>query len=135
MNKELREKAAWVADMCQHVADGGELEVQYGPNLWKAANSLPRGASALHGWRKKSRTILINGHEVPEPVREPLEEGQEFYIAVPSLGSLHMGFVWGNNLWYETILERGLIHLTPEAAIAHSKALLSFTEVGDGEKE
>lgn len=77
-------------------------------------------------YRLKPRYININGHQVPEPVREPLEDDQEYWIAdiryAPSV------FNWENNDADNRWLERGIIHLTKEAAEAHSAALLSFTQ-------
>lgn len=78
-------------------------------------------------FRIKPKTININGHEVPEPVREPLAARQYYYLADLRCDSLRG--TWSGDaddlLW----LSRGLIHLTREAAEAHAKALLSFTEV------
>lgn len=87
-------------------------------------------------FRIKPKTININGHEVPEPVREPLENGQSYFRAAPwnwrPYGAIES--VWYGNdsdiLW----LSRGLIHLTAEAAEAHAKALLSFTQLPEGAK-
>lgn len=77
-------------------------------------------------YRLKPRFIDINGHQVPEPVREPLEDDQEYWIAdiryAPSV------FNWENNDADYRWLERGIIHLTKEAAESHSAALLSFTQ-------
>lgn len=77
-------------------------------------------------YRLKPRYIDINGHQVPEPVWEPLEEDQEYWIAdiryAPSV------FNWENNDADNRWLERGIIHITKEAAETHSAALLSFTQ-------
>lgn len=77
-------------------------------------------------YRLKPRFIDINGHQVPEPVREPLEDDQEYWITdiryAPSV------FNWENNDADYRWLERGIIHLTKEAAESHSSALLSFTQ-------
>ena len=77
-------------------------------------------------YRLKPRYIDINGHQVPEPVREPLEDDQDYWIAdiryAPSV------FNWENNDADYRWLERGIIHLTKEAAESHSSALLSFTQ-------
>lgn len=79
-------------------------------------------------WRVKPEGILINGIEVPCPVREPLKEDQEFFMADGTQVTNPVRFYWSSKsrsmlVW----LERGLIHLTEEAAIAHAEALLSFT--------
>ena len=79
-------------------------------------------------FRRKPKTININGFEVPEPFRGRLELKQKYWvIAVSSRCALF-------NSWCASDLERywmaaGLIHLTKEAAELHRKALLSFTEV------
>jgi len=83
-------------------------------------------------YRRKPRTININGHEVPEPVREPLGEGDAYYYV--SFGSLYTSDGASEARWYEAAgvsrfrLDKGIIHLTREAAEIHAKALLSFAE-------
>ncbi|WP_354640124.1 hypothetical protein [Morganella morganii] len=77
-------------------------------------------------YRIKPRFIDINGHQVTEPVREPLQTGQEYWVA--DVTKWDDEWYWNDdnrdNLW----LERGLIHLTKEAADIHIAALLSFTQ-------
>lgn len=97
---------------------------------WKMCVDHP-GWSPRAQYRRKPRTISINGIDVPEPVREPLENGQRCFI--PEIGGMLLYSLteWdGGGIDYR-LLERGMIHLTKEAAIAHAKALLSFTEKGD----
>lgn len=66
----------------------------------------------------------INGHKYPEPVREPLKAGQEYSLADPSCSGLQHRMNWdGVALEFEW-LKRGLIHLTPEAAEAHARAIV-----------
>lgn len=81
-------------------------------------------------FRIKPKTILINGIEVPEPVRNEsqLAEGQLIYIADPNRDSKVDFWRWDQDLKSpRKFLERGLIHLTQEAAEIHARALLSFT--------
>lgn len=75
----------------------------------------------------ESRTLTINGHEVPEPMRVELELGTQYYE--PQILSInkYIRWVWADGETNHRALQRGLIHLTKEAAIAHSEALLSFT--------
>lgn len=85
-------------------------------------------------YRRKPRNININGHEVPEPVREPLGHKAKYFIPAISGRYFATEFYWCNDDTDSRFLERGLVHLTEEAAIAHAKALLSFTakpEVSD----
>jgi len=81
-----------------------------------------------NGWTviEPPRTITVNGVEVPEPLREapPAEtriyvtdiarvEGFFFYIAKQH-----------NDSRLERCIERGICHLTKEAAVAHFLALI-----------
>ena len=79
-------------------------------------------------YRRKPRTININGFEVPEPVLETLKVGQQYYTAEPDASSFFCVHTWNNHTLDIRRLQRGLIHLTREAAELHAKALLSFTE-------
>lgn len=78
----------------------------------------------------KPKTININGFEVPEPVREPLNEGNRYYMA-DTTSLMNTEFVWDNDETDYNALEAGIIHLTKEAAELHAKALLSFTRKKD----
>ena len=79
-------------------------------------------------YRRKPCTININGREVPEPVREPLKEGQKYYIPSLEYSPTYNCVAWADGTFDRFWLERGLIHLTREAATAHAKELLSFTQ-------
>ena len=79
-------------------------------------------------YRRKPRTININGHEVPEPVREPLKRFRQYYTVDTWNDKIVDEYSWTNDEADQRLLKRGIIHLTREAAEAHAKALLSFTE-------
>lgn len=71
--------------------------------------------------------IVINGFNVPEPVREPLSEGTMYYV--PHLFSGRAEFYsWAGDDVDHHFLRSGLVHLTGEAAIAHAQALISLTK-------
>ena len=80
-------------------------------------------------YRRKPRTININGFEVPEPVREPLERWTAYYMPCiqPYLVEVANSSEWNNDECDHEWLKAGIIHLTKEAAEIHAKALLSFT--------
>lgn len=80
-------------------------------------------------YRRKPRTIKINGFDVPEPVREPLDIGTKYYCVIASHEDYAATIVWEGDVYDKRFLSRGLIHLTREAAELHAKALLSFTEL------
>ncbi|EBN0073232.1 hypothetical protein ZZ27_24995 [Salmonella enterica subsp. enterica serovar Virchow] len=77
-------------------------------------------------YRLKPRFIDINGHQVPEPVREPLKIGRVYWLA--RIHGAVDSFEWEGDHACRAWLERGLIHLTKEAADIHIAALLSFTQ-------
>lgn len=68
----------------------------------------------------------INGHEHPEPVREPLENGQRYWIPLAEEDDLTYvdGYEWSGCQVDMTWLKRGLLHLTREAAEAHARAII-----------
>ena len=78
-------------------------------------------------YRRKPRTIMINGIEVPEPVREKLNDGQRHWIVDITQDELVQLQHWVDDHLDARFLERGLIHLTEENARKHAEALLSFT--------
>ena len=76
-------------------------------------------------YRRKPKVILINGHEVPEPHRTPLKNGEEYWAL--SLFRNVTCTHWQNDGIDNHFLENGFIHLTKEAAVKHFNALKSFT--------
>lgn len=80
-------------------------------------------------WRIKQKTININGFEVPEPVRFVIEVGTAYYIPIITTDIIMPKcYYWCNNEQDNSYLVKGLVHLTPESALLHAKALLSFTQ-------
>lgn len=66
-------------------------------------------------------TIIVNGIEVPEPVREALRLDQTYWVA----NILSANLVWDNSWSDNTYDSRVLIHLTEAAAVEHAKAMLA----------
>ncbi len=86
---------------------------------------------AHHVYRRKPRTININGIEVPAPVREDLNRG-DIYFAVDFAEDCNVyDYTWAGDSADKRMMSNGVIHLTKEAAIQHSKALISFTRQDD----
>lgn len=79
-------------------------------------------------WTKPVVTVNINGFDVPAPETVPPEEGTDFWIPFVSAEELVNCIRWAKDAENYRFLERGLVHLTKEAAQAHAKALLSFIE-------
>lgn len=78
-------------------------------------------------YRLRPSFIDINGHQVPEPVRELPDNDDLLWIAditQPTAAQL----MWTSHQSDILMLDRGILHLTKEAAEAHIAALLSFTQ-------
>lgn len=70
-------------------------------------------------------TILVNGIEVPEPVREALRLDQTYWVADLPSANLAWDRSWSNDAYDSRVLNRGMVHLTEAAAVAHAKAMLA----------
>ena len=82
-------------------------------------------------WSDPPKTIRIGEYDVPEPVREPLEDDKEYWGVDPTAKELAWKYTWNNALFCNLMFRRGLIHLTKEAAVIHAKALLSLNKAAD----
>ena len=69
--------------------------------------------------------VIVNGIEVPGPVREALEIGQRYWFVSVTATRLSVGITWTAGHSDTIVLNRGLIHLTEAAAVAHAKAMLA----------
>ena len=76
-------------------------------------------------YRRKPKTIWINGYEVPEPHRVPLKEGEEYWVISLARGTAILR--WCDDDVDTSYLENGFVHLTEEAAEKHFEAIKSFT--------
>ena len=81
-------------------------------------------------YRRKATTILINGHEVPEPCRTPFEIGDVYWTFPFFFGDV-IEFYWYGDSEDHDAFKNGFIHLTKEAAEKHFNALKSFTAKGE----
>ena len=123
------------AAMAEYAKDAAETNKPW--ERWEFCHM--RGEySSLHGhpewvedneYRRKPKVVLINGHEVPEPHRTPLQDGVFYWI--PDLFSGATSLRWEDDYTDFVYLKNGVIHLTKEAAEKHLNALKSFTAKGD----
>ena len=79
-------------------------------------------------YRRKPRTININGFEVPEPLRDAPSDGETCYIVNLTENRAYCVILCGTFSLCQQWLKSGIIHRTKEAAEIHLKALLSFTQ-------
>ena len=108
---------AWAADPSRVV----EVETDTG---WQVINTPVWTADSEYRFKPaEPKYIVVNGVNVPEPVRELLEDGEKFWVADPSAYDIYGGW-WASKALEIQCLSRGLIHLTREAAQAHIDAML-----------
>ena len=121
------------AEILHAIADGKEIQFLDDQNNWHLKNpclvfdDIVAGRFNPNRYRVKPNVIHINGHEVPEPIKEIPSSATTYYF--PNFDDC---FSYATSTWTEHELDyfrlnNGLIHLTREAAILHASALLSFT--------
>ncbi|MBI6550700.1 hypothetical protein [Xenorhabdus lircayensis] len=82
-------------------------------------------------YRLKPKTIRIGEYDIPEPVREPLENGTEYYyVSTGQLSYINWASMagWSGRAIDIMRLDFGIIHLDRESAELHAKALISLTQ-------
>lgn len=72
--------------------------------------------------------ILINGYELPGPARSPLKYGSRYFVPCLTNFTGYITEAWEDLDidWHR--LSCGVVHLTKEAAVSHTKAMLSCTK-------
>ena len=119
------------AAMAEYAKDATETDMPW--KRWEVTTH--RGAwVALFGhpywkeeseYRRKPKVILINGYEVPEPHRVPLEI-YDVYWTFTFVGGV-INLYWSDDSECRNALKNGFVHLTKEAAEKHYEAIKSFT--------
>ena len=80
-------------------------------------------------YRIAPRTIMVNGVEVPAPETAYPEDGVDFYVPDLAEADLFSEGNWDEAEWDLNALNRGLVYLDKESAIARAKAMLITQEV------
>lgn len=80
------------------------------------------------------KTRIINGFEVPEPVREEPKMGDSYFRASFLSEDFHEKYHWIMDSYDFRLLERGLVFLNAEYAIATAKAILGINPYEDSEE-
>lgn len=80
-------------------------------------------------YRIKPHTIVVNGAEVPAPEKEVPNHRNEVFVADPCNKDFYYPMTWYGIEGNYTALNRKLIYLNKEDAIARAKAMLIYKEV------
>ena len=77
-------------------------------------------------YRRKPKTIKVNGFNVPEPLKE-ITDGAIVWLAPCHHEEFADRYAyWKDERWKRRALQRGLFHATKEDAAAHAKAMLGI---------
>ena len=86
---------------------------------------------------EEPKTIKVNGFDVPEPTQSAPLADEQYYVAAPGYVNWYWAQSWGGFNSEQTLVRRGVLHSTKEAAVAHAKAMLGIdpyaTEDADDE--
>lgn len=74
----------------------------------------------------KPKTRIVNGFEVPSPVKTPPKSFDYYYIPSVQSDVFYCPYVWSGDIFDKKCLERGLVFLTKEDAAATAKAMLGI---------
>lgn len=115
------------ADIFKALGENKTIEGRYQGDAWVEILE-PWKVFGNPKWELRVRVpmVLINGIAVPEPVQEPLKRGQTYYFVSLASTELAVEEVWTDDDLDNLRLERVLIQLTKEGAIAQAEAMLSF---------
>lgn len=102
-------------------------------NSWQPAKAGYDGwlYGSCHDWkvRIKQKTVMFNGIELPEPLKEMPAKYQTIYLADPANKSFYASYVCNDAaLFIERWLKQGLLHANKENAIAWAKAMIPFQQ-------
>lgn len=103
-----------------------ELWQRYATDTWIDCVSHPLWRSDSQ-YRRKPRSIIIGDIEVPEPVREPLTYGQEYFVPDVTTGSPRRR-TWAHDYNDSLALASNLVHLDQQSAALHAKALIEVSK-------
>lgn len=120
--------------MLQYAQDASTTDKPW--ELWEYSSSIDKWDELKHSpswnkgtkYRRKPRTIRIGEIDIPEPVREPLRNGEKYFVPAIDCGDAYVDkSTWYNDSTDKRLLKQGFVHITNEAALAHAKALIALT--------
>lgn len=86
-------------------------------------------------YRRKPRTIKVNGFDVPEPVTNSLKVNDSYWVAEPTCERYTSQNRWVDDPMDKRWLSRGLCHSTKEAAAKHAMAMCGIDPATYKEEE
>lgn len=129
-HKHYREMMQYAEDAATHDRpwEFWEYKPPYS-DAWVAFSSFSPSWSNEYKYRRKTKTININGFDVPEPVRSKPDMGTICFSV--RFNSAPLAAPWLDSYIDNELLNIGFLHFTEESARIHSEALVSFTKRKD----
>ena len=122
------------AQVLRWIADCERIQFKYHANGWcdesysDVLGKVVAGTVEPERFRIAPRTIIVNGVEVPAPEAAYPEDGVDFYVPDLAEADLFSEGNWDEAEWDLNALDRGLVYLRKEDAIARAKAMLITKE-------
>ena len=136
-NTTMRDWYAELAPIIAAAAEGKVVQCLSSDGSWSDSAGAFTSLCKYRVKPEEPKTIKVNGFDVPEPMRDEPAENATYAVAQPSEGDYYNEFSWGGCPLETNWLQRGLLHSTKEAAVAHAKAMLGIdpyaTEDADDE--
>ena len=123
------------------LADGEILEFQpleYDPEGGKWTTLIAESSAVLdhlvygityaYRFRARSRTVIVNGIEIPAPLTKMPEEGTTCWVSCPTFTEYCYERTWRMDMVSERMFMRGIIHKDYLSAAAHGRAMVAPTE-------
>ena len=126
-----------LAPIIAAAADGKVVQYLAADGNWYTSQGVFMHPNKYRVKPEEPKTIKVNGFDVPEPMREAPAWGASYFSAKPNAEGYYNGYSWLDLPLESRWLQRGLLHTTAEAAVAHAKAMLGIdpyaTEDADDE--
>lgn len=95
---------------------------------WESLNAPPRWES-IYKYRRKPRTVVINGIEVEAGVSVAPDYESRYYFSDVASICLYDSDIWENYEHDLDLLRRGIVYDNPESAAAMGRAMLAFKKI------
>lgn len=115
--------------LANETATEHDIEITWGAKVvWFTLEEMPKRLFLDSAeFRRKQKTIKVNGVDVPEPLKEMPAYGTPYFVPYLFDDDLQERITCWNDEYDKRCFERGLMHLSRENAIAHAKAILGIT--------
>lgn len=128
---KVKENLISGADALRALADRKEVEYRNKPITpnWENARMLSAASfldNPTNEYRLKPRTIKVGDIDVPAPEVIPPQNGTEIFTIALDIENYCVTSYWEGGKTQLLALQRGLIHLNEENAIAYAKALIAL---------